>query len=218
MAEANDETNDDREGSWGRRIELLSVLLVALTAVLTAWSAFEASKWGGVMSIRFAEAGAARTESVRAANLANRQTTVDVGLFSDYSQAVSRDDDRLAAFIQDRFPDRLAVAADAWLATRPLVTPGAPATPFDMPEYVVEAGERAVRLERDAGDLARQARDANQRGDNFTITTIFLATVLLLAALSTKVEGLRLQRLLLGVATVIFLCTAVVIATFPVEV
>jgi hypothetical protein len=212
------DATDDRESGWGRRIELFSVLLIALTAVLTAWSGFEASKWGGVMSIRFAEAGAARTESVRAANLANRQTTVDVGLFTAYAQAVGQEDDQLATFLEDRFPDRLAVAADAWLATRPLRTPGAPATPFDMPEYVSEANERAERLERDADELADRARDANQRGDNYTITTIFLATVLLLAALSTKVASVQLQRSILGVAMVVFVATGVVIATFPVEI
>jgi hypothetical protein len=206
------------EGGWGRTVELLSVFLVALTAVLTAWSAFEASKWGGVMSIRFAEAGAARTESVRAANQATQQTAIDVGLFTDYADAVARNDERLAAFLSDRFPDRLAVATDAWEATRPLVTPDAPATPFEMPEYVVEAREQAEDLELDADDLAAQAREANQRGDNFTITTIFLATVLLLAALSAKVDSPRLQRSLLGIAAAIFVVTGVVIATFPVEI
>ena len=170
------------------------------------------------MSIRFAEAGAARTESVRAANQATQQTAIDVGLFTDYADAVARNDERLAAFLSDRFPDRLAVATDAWEATRPLVTPDAPATPFEMPEYVVEAREQAEDLELDADDLAAQAREANQRGDNFTITTIFLATVLLLAALSAKIDSPRLQRSLLGIAAAIFVVTGVVIATFPVEI
>src|SRR5919106_4726526 len=212
------EATSVEERGWGRSIELLSVLLVALTAVLTAWSAFEASKWGGVMSIRFAEAGAARTESVRAANQATQQTAIDVGLFTDYADAVARSDERLAAFLSDRFPDRLAVATDAWEATRPLVTPDAPATPFEMPEHVVEAREQAEDLELDADDLAAQAREANQRGDNFTITTIFLATVLLLAALSAKIDSPRLERSLLGIAAAIFVVTGVVIATFPVEI
>ena len=112
----------------------------------------------------------------------------------------------------------MAVATDAWEATRPLVTPDAPATPFEMPEHVVEAREQAEDLELDADDLAAQAREANQRGDNFTITTIFLATVLLLAALSAKVDSPRLQRSLLGIAAAIFVVTGVVIATFPVEI
>lgn len=208
----------DEERGWGRHVELISVLLVALTAVLTAWSAFEASKWGGVMSTRFAEAGAARTEAVRSANLASQQTAIDIGLFTEYTGAVARADDRFASFLRDRFPDRLAVAVDAWLATDPLTNPDAPATPFEMEQYVVEAREQAEDLERVAEDRAQAARDANQRGDNYTATTIFLATVLLLAALSTKVSSRRLQFSLLGIAAGIFLITCIVIATFPVEV
>lgn len=87
-----------------------------------------------------------------------------------------------------------------------------------MQEYVVEARQRAADLVRAADDLAEQARDANQRGDNYTLTTIFLATVLLLAALSAKVDRHRLQRSLLGVAAAIFVVTGVVISTFPVEI
>jgi hypothetical protein len=212
-----DATQAERRG-WGRRVELLSVFLIALTAVLTAWSAFEASKWGGVMSIRFAEAGATRTESVRAANLASQQTAIDVGVFTDYADAVARNDDRLATFLRDRFPARLAAATDAWEATEPLTNPSAPGTPFEMQEYVVEASQRAAELEREADDLAEGARDANQRGDNYTLTSIFLATVLLLAALSTKVASSRLQWSLLGIAVTIFVVTGVVIATYPVEI
>ena len=33
------------------RIELISVLLIALTAVATAWSAFQASRWGAEMTL-----------------------------------------------------------------------------------------------------------------------------------------------------------------------
>jgi hypothetical protein len=42
--------------------------------------------------------------------------------------------------------------------------------------------------------------------------------VLLLAALSAKVDSPRLQRSLLGVAAAIFAVVALVIGTFPVEI
>lgn len=208
----------DDASRWDRRIELFSVMLIALTAVLAAWSAFQSSKWGGEMSIRFSEASALRTESVRESNLANRETIVDVGLFSDFAAAAADGDEELATFFQERFPDRLAVAVDAWLATDPLVAEDAPGSPFDMDEYVSAPSERAADLERQAEERAEAARDANQRGDNYTLTSIFLATVLLLAALSVKVDDTRMQRMLLGAAVVVFILTAVVISTFPVEV
>jgi len=203
---------------WARRIELYSVLLIALSAIVVAWSAFEASKWGGEMSLKFSQASAARTESVREGDVANRYTVVDVGLLTNYVGAFARDDVELANFYLSRFPDRLAVAAEAWLATDPFNDPTAPASPFDMEEYVLAPAERAVELQQRADELAAEAGEANQRSDNYTITSVFLATVLLLAALSTKVGSVRLQRSLLIGATILFVATAAVIATLPVEI
>jgi hypothetical protein len=208
----------DEQSTFARRVELAGVLLIALTAVLTAWTAFESSKWGGVMSIEFSTANATRTESIRESNLANRQTVVDVSVFTSYVDAVASDDTELADFYAQRFPDRLAIAVEAWEATEPLEDPDAPATPFDMPEYVLEAADEADRLETEAAAASQRARDANQRSDNYTITTVFLATVILLAALSSKVDNPRLQMALLVVALVIFATIGVVVAQFPVEV
>ena len=209
---------DQEQSNFARRIELAGVLLIALTAVLTAWTAFESSKWGGVMSIEFSTANATRTESIRQSNLANRQTVVDVSVFTSYVDAVAADDTNLADFYAQRFPDRLAVAVEAWEATDPLEDPDAPATPFDMPEYVLDAADEADRLETEAAAASQRARDSNQRSDNYTVTTVFLATVLLLAALSSKVDNSRLQVALLVTALGIFVAIGIVVASFPVEV
>lgn len=211
-------TSEGTEPWWVRHMELIAVLLIALTAVFTAWSAFQSSKWGGVMSIRFNEAGAARTESVRNSNLANNQTAIDISLFSNWADAVAAGDGELADFYQARFPDRLAVAVDAWLATEPLESEDAPASPFDMDEYRVEAQEEAAGLEARAERRSALARDSNQTGDNYTVTSVFFATAILLAALSSKVGRLLLRVVLLTGSLVLLLGTAVVMATFPVEI
>ena len=44
--------NDSRSGSGERRVlDIMTVFVLSITAVLTAWCGFEASKWGGEMSI-----------------------------------------------------------------------------------------------------------------------------------------------------------------------
>lgn len=210
--------DDTTQTPWARRVEIAGVLLIALTAVLTAWTAFESSKWGGVMSIDFSEANATRTESVRSSNAANRQTVVDVSLFTAYAEAVATGNDQLADFLVERFPDRLALAMDAWLATEPLENPDAPATPFEMPEYVLDAADEAQALETQAAQSSQDARNANQRSDNYTIMTVFLATVLLLAALSSKVDNPRLQIALLVIALALFIGIGTTVAQMPVEI
>lgn len=219
MTETSDATEaDDGSRSWKERLELITVLMIALTAVFTAWSAFESSKWGGVMAIRFNEAGAARTESVRLSNQANQQIAIDVGLFTNYADAVAADQTELAEFYADRFTDRLAPAVDAWLATEPLQSPDAPKSPFEMEEYQVPAEVEAATLSATADRRSDEARDANQTGDNYTITSVFFASSILLAALSPKVTQRYLQLVLLTGAAILLVGTAVVLSTYPVEI
>lgn len=212
------ETDEAARSQLANRLELLGVLLIALTAVLTAWSAFQSSKWSGVMAIRFNEAGAARTESVRNSDIASGQLSIDVGLFTEFADAVAGDQAELADFYRARFPERLTTAVDAWLATDPLDSPGAPSSPFEMAEYELDAREQAADLEATAERRSTQARDANQTGDDYTVTSVAFATVILLAALSGKVDQRHLQIGLLVGAFVLFLGTVGVIATFPIEI
>lgn len=215
------DTSDDDEArirNHKERLELFAVLLIALTAVMTAWSAFEASKWGGVMSINFAEAGAARTESIRNSDEANQQFTVDVSLSTQFVNATANGNAKLAKFYRDRFPKHLAVAADAWLKTKPFENADAPSSPFDMEEYVLAASDRADALEKQAEVKAKAAIAANQNGDNYTLTSVLFASVILLAALSGKVRTLRTEHLLLGLAVVMFIASVAVIATYPIQI
>jgi len=50
-----------------RTVETCSALLLSVTVILTAWSVFESSKWGGAMSIAFSQASSARIQANRAA-------------------------------------------------------------------------------------------------------------------------------------------------------
>ena len=199
------------------RIELISVVLIALTSILTAWSAFQSTKWSGEMSIRFNQAGASRTESVRQSNIADRQLTLDVSLISTFAEALAHGDIELAEVYQARFPDHLAVAVEAWAATDPLVSPDAPGTPFDMPEYRLEAADEAERLAQRADDLAQQAQKAGSRSDRYTLTSVMYASVILLAALAVKVGRIALQRRMLLGAGLLLAATVLTLATFPIK-
>jgi hypothetical protein len=200
------------------RIEFVAAIVLSIATVLTAWSAFQATKWGGVMSIRFSESAAARTESVQAANRADADRTIDVTLFSDFLAAYSAGDDELAGFIRERFRDEFAPAFEAWVALEPLENPDAPETPFAMDDYVLAEDQQAVELAALADQRGQEARQANQRGDNYVLTTVLFASVLFFAGISSKASTLRSQGLLFGVSAVLLVAGAVLIATFPVEI
>lgn len=59
---------DEDDGAYtGRRRherqELVAVVLLSITTVLTAWSGFQSSKWSGAMSIAFSQASSARIQA-----------------------------------------------------------------------------------------------------------------------------------------------------------
>jgi hypothetical protein len=219
------------------RVEFYATVVMAVAAVLTAWSAFESAKWSGVQAIAFNEASAARTESARASTQAGQQATVDVITFLQWLEALRQDvlDDPVAraeleatgytpdpetvsGFLFERFRDEFKPAVNAWVAERPSANPDAPPTPFAMDEYRLAAQDRADDLVARADGRAQAARDANQRSDNYVLTTVAFAAVLFFAGVSTKLSRPSNQRIALGVAMITLAGAVVVLVTFPIEI
>ena len=201
-----------------QRLELWATILLSVATLLTAWSAFQANKWGGVMSIRFSEANAARTESAGAAARASSQRNLDVVVFTSYVEAVAAERGEQQRFIEDRFRDEFRPAFDAWVETRPRTNPSAPPTPFAMPEYRLAEEQRSAELSALADRRGQQARDANQQGDDYVLLTVVFASVLFFSGIATKVTGRGPQIALLSFATALAVGALAIELTFPIEV
>lgn len=205
-----DDVPDRRAGTR----ELVAVIILSITTVLTAWSGFQASKWGGEMSIAFSEASSSRIEAARQQGTANERTAAQVGLWTLWVTARGSDDDALAAFLQDRFPEPLATAQQDWLATDPLAGPGG-TSPFDMASYVLPEREAAADADARADQRFADALANNQRGDNYTLLTVLFAAVLFFTAMSQRMSRPRSQWLLLGLAVALGLIGIGLGISFP---
>ena len=200
-----------------RRLELAATVLLALAAVATAWAAYQARVWTGEQASNTAKATAARIDANRVSALANRQLQVDVATFTEWLDARSEGRGELADFYRARFRAEFKPAFAAWLAANPFTAEGAPSTPFDVPQYSLRAETRADRLEVAAAANSDQAKDANQRSNNYMLGVVLLATALFFAGLSTKLEGETARRVILGIGWVVFLGALVWMVTLPVE-
>lgn len=205
-------TEEERHDEWR---ELIALVLLSVSAILTAWTGFEASKWSGAMSISFSQASSGRIAAARLEGVANRKQTVQVSLFTQWLQAYQDRDTELTTFLRQRFPEPLATAFPAWLATEPLKSADAPATPFDMTEYAIPEIAKARAADAAADGRFAQALNDNQRGDNYTVLTIGFATVLFFTALSGRMRRRAAQWVLLGLGGVGFVVLAIVLASFP---
>ena len=98
------------------------------------------------------------------------------------------------------------------------MNPDAPPSPFAMAEYRLAAEQETQELAALADRRGQQARDANQRGDDYVLLTVLFASVLFFSGISTKLTSPRLQAVMLSFATVVLLAGVVFELTFPVEI
>jgi hypothetical protein len=196
----------------------VAAALLALATVATAWSGYQASRWNGEQAKAFSRGNAARIESARASARADAEQQVDVATFTQWVNAFALEQTELADFYFRRFRAEFKPAIDAWVATRPRRNPDAPLTPFAMPQYRQESREEAERLETEAEAHAADARRNVQRATNYVLGVVLFATALFFAGMSTRFRTHRLRVVLLGFGVVVFLGTAIWIATSPISV
>ena len=200
-----------------RRVEMIAAVLLSIATVVTAWSAYEATRWSGVQTENYVTASALRTESVRDSNRANSQILVDVNVFLSWLDAVRGGHDALASDIEARFRPEFRPAFDAWLASEPGVEVPA-GTPFDRPEYVLAEQRAANRLEAQASASFDAGQEANQTSDNFVLAAVLLASVLFFSGLAGTFDAFRAQVFLLTLAAVMLVTGLVVMLSLPQDV
>jgi len=208
---------DARPGRLDRRLELAATVLLAMAAVATAWAAYQSARWHGEQAKSQSASIAARVESTRTANVANRQVQIDVALFTQWVDAYARDETELAAFYRKRFRDEFRPAFNTWVATKPRTNPAAPLSPFAMPQYKLAATAQADRLEAQAGEASQRVGRFIQRADNYSLAVVLFAASLFFAGISTRLGSSTAKAVILGLGYTLFLGSLIWIATFPVS-
>jgi hypothetical protein len=204
-------------GGGRDRLELVAAVLLAIATVATAWSGYQSTRWNGEHSKAAARTNALRIDSTKAAGLANTQTEVDVATFTQWINAYAQRQTRLTNFYFERFRKEFRPAVEAWVATRPLRNPKAPLTPFAMPQYKLAARAEAERLDAEAEVSAADARRDIQRASNYVLGVVLFASALFFAGISTKLASPRIRVAMLVLGCVVFLVTAIWLATSPVS-
>jgi hypothetical protein len=208
---------DARPGRLDRRLELAATLLLAMAAVATAWAAYQSARWHGEQARAQSASIAARVESTRTANVANRQAQIDVALFTQWVDAYAREETELAGFYRKRFRAEFQPAFEAWVTTRPRTNPSAPLSPFAMPQYKLAATAQADRLEAQAAAASQQVGRFIQRADNYSLAVVLFAASLFFAGISTRLRSPTPRMVVLGLGYTLFLASLIWIATFPVS-
>jgi hypothetical protein len=166
-------------------VEIIEAVVLALVAIATAWSGYQAARWEGNRVELYGESSRLRVTAEGLAALAGQERLYDTTTFNSWLNAGSRGDRKLAQLLERRFREEFRTAFRAWLATDPFNDPTA---------------EKAL-------STFNQGTRSGATGERYVRVTVLLATVLLLTAIS--------QRFRITLVRTALLCTAFVVLAIP---
>src|SRR6476646_10138574 len=167
-------------------IEIIEALILALVAVATAWSGYQAAKWAGMRAENYAQASRLRVTAEGLATLAGQERIYDSDTFNSWLAAKLDGKEQAAEFFERRFRDEYRPAFAAWLGTEPFKNAQAAPGPIFMPEYHNAKHEHFLGLNKEAAEMVERGTKSGETGDQDGRITVLLATVLLITAIGQR--------------------------------
>jgi hypothetical protein len=181
-------------------VEVVEALVLALVAIATAWSGYQSARWDSVQSELYEQSTRLRVEGEGLVTEANQLKLYHSATVVEWLKAEAHGESKLAELFERRLFPEFRPAFESWKKTDPLHNPAAPAGPFFMPEYRDVRTEEAAKKGREANDLFERGTRAREHADEYVRVTVFLATALLLTAISQRFRSHRIRFVLVAVA------------------
>ncbi len=186
-------------------IEIIEAAILALVAVATAWSGYQAAQWAGERADQYAQASRLRITAEGLATIAGQERIYDNDTFNNWLTAKLDGKEEAAEFFERRFRGEYRSAFAAWLKTDPFKNAQAPPGPIFMPEYHDAKHEQFLALNKQASDMADHGTKSGETGDKYVRITVLLATVLLLTAIGQRFH-FKAVRIVFMMVAFLLLC------------
>jgi hypothetical protein len=214
LAETADASERASRARWERTVEIIEAIVLAIVAVATAWSGYQAARWDGHQAELYGHASTVRIEADQELTLGGQQKLLDVATFNTWIEAVSEGHTELAALYERRFSPEFKVAFDAWRAAGPISDPDVPPGPVFMPEYHNPQIEHGQQLNEEADAIFAEGTHARAIADDYIRITVVLASVLFLLAIAQRFQVRGVRIAMLAVSGVLLLYGVGTILTF----
>ena len=116
-----------RESSGHAILEIVEALVLAIVAIATAWSGYQAALWTGHQSELYGQASKLRVQAEGAATAANQERLYNASTVVEWLKAEAQGQKKLSDLFERRFLPEFRPAFEAWKKTDPLNNPNAPA-------------------------------------------------------------------------------------------
>src|SRR5437773_4971746 len=198
-----------------RTLEIVEGVVLALVAIATAWSGYQAAKWDGREAELYGKSSKIRLTAEGLLTRGGQQQLYDASTASSWLQAEATGNTRLARIYARRVRPEVRPAFHDWIKTDPIHNPHAPPGVITMPQYRNHLLSESAVLQALASRTFEEGTASRETGDKYIRATVLLATVLFLIALSQrfKVFGVRLG--LFRVVLVLLVIGVYWIASYP---
>jgi hypothetical protein len=186
-------------------LEIVEAIVLALVAVTTAWSGYQAARWDGRQDELYEQSTKLRVEAQGLQTRGDQERLYDALTFGDWLKATVGKQPEIAKVFERRFRPDFRVAFEAWKKTDPLNNPNAPPGPMIMSEYHNAELEGAAKVSKEASDVFEEGTKARETSDGYVRATVLLATVLLLTAISQRFHTSSV-RIALAVLAALLIC------------
>jgi hypothetical protein len=200
---------------WEFYIEILEAIILALVAVATAYSGYQAAQWDGQQAELYAETNALNTKADTLIIEDGQEAIYNTNTLNAYLNAKMLGNEEIEEFYERRFLPEFKPAFDAWIKLDPINNTQAPPGPRYMPEYHSSKMEEANNLIEEATAKFEQGTKARATADDYIRNTVFLATVLVLMAISSRFEIKSIRTGLIILSFVLLSFGIITLFTLP---
>ena len=186
-------------------LETLEAIVLAVIAISTAWSGYQAALWTGHQEELYGVASRLRIEAEGATTTANQERLYNAATVDEWLKAEAQGHRELADLFERRLLPEFRPAFKAWKDTDPLNNPNAPASPQLMSEFHSSKTDEASKLNAQATETFEHGNLARHHSDAYVRVTVTLATLLLLISIAQRFK-VRVVRVGMTVVALLLLC------------
>jgi hypothetical protein len=202
----------DERHQW---LALAEAIVLAIVAVATAWSGYQAAKWDARSAEQYARNANTMVESQQRMTESGQYHLYDGVTFNGWMFAKTQNNAALSTFYERRFRPEFRAAFNDWIKLDPLHNENAPPGPALMPSFKDPLADQGKHLSEQAKVYFEEAVGARETGDQYVKVTVLLATVLLLTALSQRFKSLSPRVIVVSVALLLLVISAYQIVKLP---
>lgn len=196
-------------------LETLEAIVLAIIAISTAWSGYQAALWTGLQAEKYGVASRLRVQAEGSTITANQERLYNASTVAEWLKAEAQGQKPLADLFERRLLPEFRPAFEAWKNTDPLNNPNAPPSPQLMAEFHSSKTEEATKLNERATETFEQGNVARNHSDEYVRVTVTLATLLLLISIAQRFK-IHAVRVGMAVLVLLLLCLPIYrILTLP---